>query len=157
MEELKKAIAFLFRKKGRDAMTETDFVMSASMDLRWFLPKEAQRLLQICVDAKLLAMTDGKLTPSFDVASVDVPLDYAPQPSLLDTRVGAADLFLKILDRILSVSRLEKKQAISMVNTTQGELDVEVEVAALVVARNLGVDVSDLLDEVEGRVVSRLG
>ncbi len=155
MEELKKAIAFLFKRKGRDSMSDTDFVMSASMDLRWFVPKEAQQLLRLGLELKLLTLSEGKLSPSFDVESIEMPLDYTPPPSLLDLRTATPDLFAKILDRILTSTQIEKKQVISMVNATQEELDVDIEVASLIVARNAGVDISDLIDEVEQKIVSR--
>ncbi len=154
MEELKKAIAFLFKRKGRDSMTDTDFVMSASMDLRWFVPKEAQQLLQLGLELKLLTSSEGKLSPSFDIESIEMPLDYTPPPSLLDLRTATPDLFAKILDRILTSTQIEKKQVISMVNATQEEFVVDIEVASLIVARNAGVDISDLIDEVEQKILS---
>jgi len=34
MDDLRNAIALLFRRKGRDELSEKEFVLSASMDLR---------------------------------------------------------------------------------------------------------------------------
>lgn len=157
MEELKKAIAYLFKRRGRETMTDTDFVMSASMDLRWFVPKEAQRLLQLGLEFKLLSMEGGVLRPSFDISGIDMPLGYTPPPSLLDLKPSGPDLFAKILERILANTELDKRQVMSMVNMTQGEFDVDIEVATLIVARELSVEISDLLDEVEQKISSRLG
>lgn len=156
MEEVKKAIAFLFKRKGRESMADTDFVMSASMDLRWFSPKDAQRLLQIGLDSKLLVVSEGKVKPSFDVSSVSVPMDYTPPQTLLDVKVTSPNLFNSIVDRILAATKLEKRQLVSMVNATQSDFDVEIEVAALMVGQDLGIDVSDLVDKVEKEVISRL-
>ena len=41
MDELRDAIALLFKRKGRDELSEREFVLSASMDLRWFPPRDA--------------------------------------------------------------------------------------------------------------------
>src|SRR3989441_11397846 len=54
MDELRDAIALLFKRKGRDELSEREFVLSASMDLRWFPPRDAQRLLQLGLETKLL-------------------------------------------------------------------------------------------------------
>ena len=63
MEELRDAIALLFKRKGRDELSEREFVLSASMDLRWFPPRDAQRLLQIGLETKLLESRDGTIRP----------------------------------------------------------------------------------------------
>lgn len=119
MEEVKKAIAFLFKRKGRDTMSEKDFVMSASMDLGWFPPKEAQRLMQIGLDSKLLLVAEGKLKLSFDAAVMDIPLDYKPPPTLLQAGVAPPSVFVKALERITTATKLEKKQVVSMINSTR--------------------------------------
>jgi len=155
MEEVKKAIAFLFKRKGREMMAEKDFVMSASMDLGWFPPKDAQRLLQLGLDSKLLTVVDGKLKTSFDAAAMDIPIDYKPPPTLLQAEATPPSVFIKALERITTATKLERKQVVSMINSTQDMMDVEAEVAAVIVGRDLGVDVSDLLEVAEKEVMSR--
>lgn len=157
MEEVKKAIAFLFKRKGRESMTEKDFVMSASMDLRWFPPRDAQRLLQIGRDTGLLKDAEGNLTPSFDVAGMDVPLNYSPPPAMLQTEAATPALFVEALERIVAASKLERKQVVAMINLAQDQMDVNAEVAALIVGRDLGIEVSDLLEKAERDLMSRLG
>ena len=157
MEEVKKAIAFLFKRKGRETMSEKDFVMSASMDLGWFPPKEAQRLMQLGLDSKLLLVAEGKLKLSFDAAGMDIPLDYKPPPTLLLAGVTPPSVFVKVLERIIAATKLERKQVVSMINSTQDLMDMEAEVAALIVGRDLGVDVSDLLGSAEKEIMSRSG
>ncbi len=156
MDEMKKAIAFLFKRKGRENMSDKDFVMSASMDLRWFPPKDAQRLLQAGLDLKLLVSEEGKIRPAFDVTGIELPIDYSPPPTILQVEALAQSVFNKIIDRITKASNLEKRQIVSLINTTQDNLDVEVEVAALIVGKEMGVDVSDLLKQTEDEVASRL-
>src|SRR3989442_10973414 len=59
MEELRDAIALLFKRKGRDELSEREFVLSASMDMHWFPPRDAQRLLQLGVETNLLESQVG--------------------------------------------------------------------------------------------------
>ena len=153
MEDLRKAIALLFRRKGRDAMSEKEFVLSASMDLRWFPPREAQKLLQRGLETKLLEANAGVLRTTFDVASVDVPRDFTPTPDLLEVSTPVAeDLFVRIVDAIASGTKSDRRNVIAAVNAIQERMDVELEVAALIAARKAGVDVARFLPEVEARL-----
>ncbi|HKZ98072.1 MAG TPA: DUF2240 family protein [Thermoplasmata archaeon] len=153
MEDLRKAIALLFRRKGRDAMSEKEFVLSASMDLRWFPPREAQKLLQRGLETKLLEANAGVLRTTFDVASVDVPRDFTPTPDLLEGSTPVSeDLFVRIVDAIASGTKSDRRNVIAAVNAIQERMDVELEVAALIAARKAGVDVARFLPEVEARL-----
>jgi len=153
LEDLRNAIALLFRRKGRDAMSEKEFVLSASMDLRWFPPREAQKLLQRGLETKLLEANAGVLRTTFDVASVDVPRDFTPTPDLLEGSTPVAeDLFVKIVDAIASGTKSDRRNVIAAVNAIQERMDVELEVAALIAARKAGVDVARFLPEVEARL-----
>jgi len=123
------------------------------MDLRWFPPRDAQRLLQRGLEAKLLESGAGVLRPTFDVASVDVPRDLTPSPSILDApRPAHDDLFVRIVDAIVARTGSDRRTVISGVNAIQERMDVEIEVAALIAARKADVDVSPFLAAVEGRL-----
>lgn len=153
--ELEVAIAQLFRKKGKSALTEKEFVFAASLDLRWFTPKEAQKLLDIGLESELLVMDGEKVKPSFDHASVDVQLGYKPDKNVLKASVAPKGNFLKIVEHIASEKKMDNKEVISLVNQTQERMGVDIEVAALVVARSQGVDVSKFLDGIEEEVGAR--
>ena len=153
MEELRDAIALLFKRKGRDELTEREFVLSASMDLRWFPPRDAQRLLQIGLDSKLLESRDGTIRPAFDVAAVEVPRDYTPTVAILASPTPVdEDLFFQIVDGIAAKTGADRKAVIRRVNEIQDRMDVEVEVAALIAARQSGVDVAPFLSAVKARL-----
>src|SRR2546428_13050549 len=82
VEDLRDAIALLFKRKGRDELSEREFVLSASMDLRWFPPRDAQRLLQLGLEPKLLESQGGAIRPAFDSAAVQVPRDSVPSTAI---------------------------------------------------------------------------
>ena len=153
MEELRDAIALLFKRKGRDELSEREFVLSASMDLRWFPPRDAQRLLQIGLETKLLESHEGTIRPGFDVSAVDVPRDYVPTTAILSTPTPVEEnLFVRIVDGIAAKTGMDRKAVIRRVNEVQEKMDVEVEVAALIAARQSGVDVTPFLAAVKARL-----
>ncbi len=153
MDDLQNAIALLFKRKGRDELTEREFVLSASMDLRWFPPRDAQRLLQIGLETRLLESRGGNIRPGFDVASIDVPTDFTPTVKILDVPTPASeDIFLRIVDAIVTHTKSDRRAVIAAINSVQEKMDVDVEVAALVAARQAGVDVTPYLASVKARL-----
>ena len=108
MEKLKQTITVLFRRKGKAKMSEKEFVFSASIDMRWFSPRSAQRLLDLALRLGLLTKRDGELTPNFGLDEMDVPMDFRPTEDILN--VGVEDLLSRMLAR-LSSSGLDRKDA----------------------------------------------
>ena len=154
---MRRAVAFLFRLEGGRALSEKEFVQFASYRLGWFKPTDAQRLLRVAQDLKLVELRQGSLTPTFDVAAVDVPVDFHPPAGVLDRAPPAQDLFLTTLNRIVERTGADRRTVVAGINAVQERMEVHVEVAALIHARELGVDVSDLVQPVRDAVARRLG
>ena len=152
---MKRAVAFLFRLEGGRPLSEKEFVQFASYRLSWFKPTEAQRLLRVAQDLRVVELREGLLRPTFDAAAFEVPVDYRPAPGVLERAPIAEDLFVKILNRIVERTGADRRTAVSAINAIQERMDVTVEVAALIHARALGVDVADLADPVRGSIVNR--
>jgi len=145
---LQKSIALLFRRKGKDSLTEREFVFSASMELRWFSPKDAQKLLDLGLTGGYLKKKDGGVTPTFDYAAVEVPLDYKPGQDIFDNvRARSADLFSEIVDRIVKTKSVPKREVVSKVNKKQELLGIDVEPAALLVLSDYGLSVENAFIE----------
>ncbi|MEE8232641.1 MAG: DUF2240 family protein [Thermoplasmata archaeon] len=152
MEALKRTIALLFRRKGRNRMTEQEFVLSASMDLRWFPPRDAQRLLDLSVLKGLVRLEEGGLEPAFDLEAVEVPLHFVPTTDILQ---DASDLFDRLLDEITRAASRPRKDLAARVNSIQRWLGVYVEVAALLAGEELTVDLTSFYPEVEAMMRER--
>lgn len=153
MDDLRNAIALLFKRKGQGELSEREFVLSASMDLRWFPPRDAQRLLQLGLETKLLDSFGGTLRPTFDLATVEVPSDFVPTAKILEAPTPVAeDLFVRIVDAIAAHTKSDRRAVIGQVNGIQERMDVDVEVAALVAAHQAGVDVGPFLGAVKARL-----
>lgn len=143
MSELQRSIAVLFRRKGKEVLTEREFVFSASMDLRWFSPKEAQKMMDAGLAGGHLRKVDGNLLPTFEFGEIDVPIDYRPAPEMLKEapRKRPRDLFSEIIDTISRSKSVSKREVVSKVNKKQEMLGIDVEPAALLVACDYGIDV----------------
>jgi len=157
MSDLEKSIALLFRRKGKGLLTEQEFVSSASFDLRWFSPKEAQKLLDISLTGGFLQRKNGHVVPTFDMDKVQVPLDYRPGKEVLEQAAKRpADLFSEIVDRIVKTKAVPKREVVSRVNKKQEMLGIDVEPAALLVASDYGLSVDNgFIERAESEILSR--
>lgn len=149
MSELQRSIALLFRRKGKSFLTEKEFVFSASMDLRWFSPKDAQKLLDIGLTGGYLEKKNGNIFPTFDTSVVEVPLDYRPGKEMFEhLPKRSQDIFSEIVERIVKAKAVPKREVVSRVNKKQELLGIDVEPAVLLVASDYGVCV-------DGSVIER--
>jgi hypothetical protein len=158
MTELEKSVAVLFRRKGKELLTEREFVFSASMDLRWFSPKDAQKLLDAALTGGYLKKKDGSLLPTFDCDKVEVPLDYRPTKSIFEVKKPSrsTDLFSEIVESIVKTRSVPKREVVSKVNRKQEVLGIDVEPAALLVACDYGMPVDgSYIERAASEVLSR--
>lgn len=155
--ELRKCLSILFRQKGKDILSEKEFVYAISMDLHWFSPKEAQKLLGISIKSGLLTLSQGMLSPTFEPSEDQLPIGYKPSSDLLRTgsKPKPKNIFLDIVGKISSDSKLKKKEIVSRINKTQEQMGIDAEVAALVVARSLNVHIGEEIPLIEQEIVSR--
>jgi hypothetical protein len=138
---LRTAVAVPFRKSGRDALDESEFVVALSLDRDWFSPDQAKRLVDVAVTEGLLARDDGALAVQFDPDGVEVPGGFTPDESVLRQR----STFERLLDAVVGAG-VEKREAVADINRLKADLGLTVEAAAVVYARRQGVEVSDLAD-----------
>ena len=157
MEDLKRAVALLLRRSGAGSMSEREFVFAASMDLRWFPPKDAQRMLEAALRAGLLTLEAGRLRPAFEPSAVDVPLDFVPTTASFPMPEPPEDMFAAIVGRIVSATGLETKSVVAEVNQVQQRMGIDIEAAALLVGRARGVAIEDFLDAAASRNIARGG
>ena len=158
MSEIERSIAVLYRRKGKEVLTEKEFVFSASMDLRWFSPKDAQKLLDAGLAGGFLKRVDGNLLPTFDFGRIDVPIDYRPDTKLLkDAAVKRnRDLFSEMVETISRSRSVPKREIVSRVNKKQEKMGIDIEPAVLRVAFDYGLDVGgSYLERATNEVLNR--
>lgn len=157
MSELQRSIALLFRRKGKEILTEKEFVFSASMDLRWFSPKEAQKLLDFGISGGYLQKKNGNIIPTFDTSVIEVPLDYKPGKDIFEhIPRKPQDLFSEIVDKIVKTKSVPKREVVSRVNKKQELLGIDVEPAALLVASDYGLLMDNgVIERAESEILNR--
>ncbi len=132
-------------------MTEREFVFAASMDLRWFPPKDAQRMLDAALRSGLLTSEAGRLRPTFEPSAIDIPLDFAPTTAAFQMPEAPRDVFATIVGRIVAATGLERRAVVAEVNQVQARMGIDIEAAALLVGRADGVPIDDLLEAATSR------
>ncbi|PSQ21640.1 DUF2240 domain-containing protein [Halobacteriales archaeon QS_8_65_32] len=133
---LEATVAAPFRGRGRDALAESEFVVSLSLDRGWFSPNQAKRLLDVAAGEGLIARDGGDLVPTFDADSVTIPEGFTPNEDLLRGR----SVFEQVLDACVEAG-FEKRETVAGINRLQRTLAVTVEAAAVLYAHRRGVDV----------------
>jgi hypothetical protein len=146
-------VAAPFLRRGTETVTRTEFVYSLTGDLGWFEPEGAQAALERGLEAGLLEEEEVEgLRPGFDVGTVEVPEGFSP-----DTDLGATNartegtqkggVFERAVERLVGAG-YEKREAVAEINRRHTEMgDVRVEAAALLVAKEEGLRVSDLAED----------
>ncbi|NLI73294.1 MAG: DUF2240 family protein [Euryarchaeota archaeon] len=155
MGELETCLAVLYKRKGKNVLTEAEFQFAVSLDFRWFTPQEAQTLMDLALKSGLLVRSDMYLSPSFDYKDVEAPLSFRPSRSVLVEEKEEPSLFAQLVALISSKGSLKKREAVARINRVQERLGVEVEVSALVIASDLGADVSKFIGAVREEILSR--
>lgn len=155
MQELKQTIGMLFKIKGANIISERDFIFSVSMDLRWLSPKEAQKLLEIGLQTKLLSKVAEGIKINFDYRELAIPLEFKPDKRILEFKIPEENLFLKIVDSIATRTGLQKSDIVSKINAKKDKLNIEIEVAALLIAAENDVKINRFLQEVEKEIFKR--
>jgi hypothetical protein len=154
MSDLEMCLALLFKRKGKNVLTEKEFVFSTSMDFRWFSPKEAQQLLELGIKRGLLESKEGFVKPTFQYKDMEMPINFHPCKDVLKD-VEEQSTFSVILDEVARTTGQKKRGIVARVNRVQERLGVDVEVAALMIAKDSGVDISNYIERVRGEVLSR--
>ncbi|VUT24000.1 MAG: hypothetical protein MOIL_00282 [Candidatus Methanolliviera sp. GoM_oil] len=157
MDELKKIIAKVFLRKRRQ-ITRSEFIFALSYDLRWFSKKEAEKIFEVSVRENLLEDKEGVLRTKFDFYRVDLPHDFKPEPDFDFKSKSKEEKSLDvILKRIMKEKKIDEKEAMAEINKTQEDFQglISMEVSALLVARDMGVDIDDVLERYHKELVEK--
>ena len=162
-EELAVCAAAYFRSIGKDVTTPEEFVMGTSLELKWMSPSDSKLLLAAITGAGIVTQKDGYVRPAMDLGAIDVPLAYRPPKDLVEslhaksqtsekqaspkTADAPADVFPMLMEKAVE-SGMQRRDFIQNCNRIQKRLDIEIGVAALIVLRDAGTDVTPYLDAV---------
>ncbi len=151
--------AAFFRNKGKEVITAKEFTMGVSLDFRWMPVKEANALITLLIDNKILEKNGDYLKPLIDITEIDVPVAYRPSAEFLETVTAAigkkpepvkeivesAPLLPDLLSEA-EKSGLKKGPFIAECNGLVKSLNIDMEIAALIVLRDHGADISPYIE-----------
>lgn len=145
---MRKVIAAAFKSKGKRKMKRSELIYTMSFDLNWFTHEGSKKVVEEAEKEGLLE-GDDELQPTFDLDDVDLN-NFKPDLSELLSR-SVTD---RIIEEIAVKLKKDSREVYSMVNKKQEELGgiVSFPVAALIVAKEAGIDISPYIEEVEREV-----
>lgn len=143
MTDLIYTISVPFKRKGKDSLKESEFVLALSFDLNWFTPEQAKKVVLEAERSGLLKREGDFIHPAFDLSSVEPPQGF--KPGVFEER----SLFDRMIERITAETGMDKRRVIALINKKQDELSklVEIEVSAILIALEHGVAMDNLIDE----------
>src|SRR5574341_1920843 len=112
MSDLLYSAAVPFKRKGKEALKESEFVLALSIDLNWFNPEQAKNLLGNAEKAGLIKRDGDLVKPAFDFNSVEIPAGFKPDSSIFEKKT----IFDRVIERIIAGTGMEKRKVISLIN-----------------------------------------
>ena len=139
-------------------LKESDIYLPLSLELGWFSSTQAQEFVKHALNEKLLIKKDDMVTPSFDVNAVDIPIGFQPSKHVSEqqhipikdhARKDKRSPLERIVDDIVEKTGQNKETIAAKINDIEKEKQIFSEVAALVVAREYGVNVDSFFEQIE--------
>jgi hypothetical protein len=154
MEDLRRAVAFIYRREGAKQMARRDITLAAAMDLHWFGPQDSERLVDAAIRGGVLIEKSGKLEITFDPASVEMPVDFRPGRAVL-AGGSVEDAVIRIAEQVSRLRGIERAEVLRRINARAKSGNVEAEAAALLVAAEEAADVGELAALAREAVLAR--
>jgi hypothetical protein len=143
-------IAAPFKRRGKSVLTRAEFLFALSLDLKWYCKEDAESILRCAVEKDVMIYEGDKVKAKFDLNAVSLPQNFKPPDVSSLFKTKPVDIFERIIDRIVSGKNMKREEIIPLINKKHEMTDrmIEMDVAALLAAKGLGIDVRDLTDEV---------
>ena len=151
VNELTLVVAAPFKNNATSLLSMRDFEFSLSFDLKWMSPDEASKVRDLAIKSRLLTLVDGALKPVFDLDAIEIPHGFKPDINLFKEKT----LLENIMDHISTNTKIGLRDIAIRINTKQEQLSdlVEIEVAALLVAKETGCDIEPFYEQVHKTVI----
>jgi len=152
MSDLARVIAFAFRRKGAQTLPGGDLRLMLAYDLRWFAPEDAKRVVARALESGLLRDDGGVLAPAFDLAAIEVPVNFRPSLAVLEEAIAALAPAPAPPAAPAPAPAPGHEPAVEAERRKRGLL-VSAEVALLIVERRSGADVTAKAAELEAALL----
>lgn len=146
MDEFLYVVSAPFKQHAADRISIRDFEFALSFGLKWMSPENASKVRDTALALHLLEADDNKLFPTFDVGKVEIPRGFRPSEKIFHER----PLIEQIMAMIAACSGMDNRNVAALISRKQEILGdmVDIEIAALVVAREIGCDISRIYPKV---------
>ncbi|MGP8336648.1 MAG: DUF2240 family protein [Methanosarcinaceae archaeon] len=151
VDELTLVVAAPFKKNAASSLSLRDFEFALSFDLKWMSPAEASKVRDMAIKSRNLTLVDGMLKPTFDLDSTVIPHGFQPKFDLFNEMT----LLGQIMEQISNTTGIGMRGIAAKINTKQEQLSdlVNIEVAAILVAREMGCDIDPVYEGVYETVI----
>jgi hypothetical protein len=149
-------IAFLFKRSGKNELKEAEIYLPLSIDLGWFSNRKSHDFLTHALTQKLLIKKDGLLTPNFDIEKINIPLGFYPSKKTFakEEKIEEEYNVIEIIvNRIAEKNNQEYKKIIGEIEKISSEKNVLLEIAALLYAKECDIDIEDIFEFVENKIL----
>jgi hypothetical protein len=180
--EIETCAAAFFRASGKDVVTADEFVMDASLKLKWMPPSKAKNLLTLLESEGAVSCRNSYVRLSPELGDVEVPLMYKPSAELVarlskpieaakpapaqagttsgtEKKPAAAQKPAReekdafhMLMEAAEKAGIPRKDFIQSSNRIQKSLGIDIGAAALIALRDGGADIAPYAAEVYGMV-----
>ncbi len=179
--EIETCAAAFFRASGKDVVTADEFVMDASLKLKWMPPSKAKDLLRLLESEGAVSCKNSYVRLSPGLESIEVPIVYKPsaelvarlskpiaaeqpktepikttaepaKPAAAQKPAGEVKDAFHILMDAAEKAGIPKKDFIQSSNRIQKTLGIDIGAAALIALRDGGADIAPYAAEVYGMV-----
>ncbi|MDY0387810.1 MAG: DUF2240 family protein [Methanolobus sp.] len=152
MDELMLVAATPFKRNNKNSLSIKDFEFVLSFDLKWMAPDLASKLRDRAIAAQLLEFSGTELTPNFDLNAIEIPHGFKPPESIFKERSTIEDIIALIVANCGKSTR----DTTALINKKQERFDdlIDIEVAGLLTAKELGCDIEAIYDKVYQNVFS---
>lgn len=146
MDEFLYVVAAPFKQHAASFISIRDFEFALSFGLKWMSPENASKVRDAALSLKLLELNDNKLAPTFNVEKIEIPRGFRPSESIFHEK----PLIEQIMAMITACSGMDNRNVAALISRKQENLGdmVDIEVAALVVAKEMGCDISKIYPKV---------
>ncbi len=158
IERFKEIIYIVSKKLDKKELTETDFKKSLVYDRQWLSPDHLKKFLDICLEIRLLQKDNDVYVPTFSFKDIQVTLDTKISDKDIDDYKPPTiqkDIFIEILEYIEQKVTMQRNEIVKNVNKIKGKMKfVTIEIAALIYAKDLNLDISKFIGPVKDKILS---
>ncbi len=147
---LKETIASAFKVKGKREMDKRELTYTLSFDLKFFSHETSKKIVEMAEKKGIISVSGNNVRLNFSLDEIEIPDDFKPDVR----KIFSESTFDKIVNEICEKANKDFSDVIKLINRRQIELGniLDVEIVALIVAAEMGIEVKDYIDAVEKEI-----